>query len=153
MFERFSRPARAAVTAAQRTAAAEGATTVEAEHFLLALSVDASARTTHALQALGVTEAAVRAALDKERTHALQLVGVANTAAQRKPLPPKATPRFGQSAKLALERSLEVALDRGDRSIDDHHILLALGRAEAGVIPGVLRALDITSSALDAELG
>lgn len=49
-------------------------------------------------------------------------------------------------------RALQVALDRGHKRIDDRHILLALSQAEAGVIPRVLRALDVTPSGIDAAL-
>ena len=49
-------------------------------------------------------------------------------------------------------RALQVALDGGHKRIDDRHILLALNQAEAGVIPRVLRALDVTPSDIEAAL-
>lgn len=153
MFERFSRSARATVKAARHIAADNGSPTVEAEHLLLALTQHSSARTRRALQSLGVSDQAVHAALDEEFAHALQTVGVATTTPPR-PLsrPMRSSPRFGQSAKLALERTLQVALDRGHKSLDDSHILVALTQAEAGVIPGVLRALNVTPSDIDTAL-
>lgn len=153
MFERFSRSARAAVKRAGDLAAADGAATVEAEHLLLALTQQTNEPTARALNALGMTETAVRAVLDDEFTRALQTVGVAATVPPRRASRPgRSTPKWGQSAKLTLVRTLQVALDRGHKRIDDRHILLALSQAEAGVIPRVLRALDVTPSDIDAAL-
>jgi ATP-dependent Clp protease ATP-binding subunit ClpA len=53
---------------------------------------------------------------------------------------------------LALKRTLQVAVHRGHKRIDERHILLALSRAEAGVVPRVLRALDVTASDIDIAL-
>ena len=153
MFERFSSSARAAVTRARDVAAADGADTVEAEHLLLALTQHADESAARALDALGMTEAAVRTALDEEFTTALQAVGVVATVPRRRPSRPgRSTPKWGQSAKLALERSLQIAVDRGHKRIDDRHLLLALSRAEAGVIPRLLHALDVTASDIDTAL-
>jgi len=154
VLERFSRPARDAVKRARDLAAADGAGTVEAEHILLALTQQADRPTARALDDLGMSEAAVRSALAEELTDALQLVGVAVTVAPRPPSRPgRSTPRWGQSAKLALKRAVQVAIDRGHKRIDDRHLLLALGQAEAGVVPRVLRMLDVTPSDIDAALG
>jgi ATP-dependent Clp protease ATP-binding subunit ClpA len=154
MFERFSPSARAAVKRAGRLAAADGAATVEAEHLLLALTQQTNEPTARALDALGMTETAVRAMLDEEFTSALQTVGVATTVPPRRrpSRPGRSTPKWGQSAKLTLVRTLRVSLDRGHKRIDDRHILLALSQAEAGVIPRVLRALDVTPSDIDTAL-
>jgi ATP-dependent Clp protease ATP-binding subunit ClpA len=153
MFERFSPAARATVKRATRIAAEDGTPTVEAEHLLLALTRQANDRTARALHALGVTEGTVRAALAHEYRDALQAVGVTTAVRPRPPSrPARSTPRWGQSAKLALVRTLQVALDRGHKSLDDHDILLALTRAEAGVIPRVLRTLDVAPSDIETAL-
>ena len=68
MFERFSSSARAAVSRARDVAAADGADTVEAEHILLALTQQADEPTARALEALGMTEPAVRKELAEEFT-------------------------------------------------------------------------------------
>lgn len=150
MFERFGPSARAAVKRARDIAAVDGADTVESEHLLLALTQQANEPTARALETLGMTELAVRAALDEERAHALLTVGVAATVPSRRPLRAgRSTPKWGQSAKLALRRTLQVAVDRGHRRIDDRHLLLALSQAEAGVVPRVLRARDVTPSDID----
>lgn len=153
MFERFSRPARAAVKRAQRVAGEEGAGSVEAEHLLLALTQQASDRTARALHTLGMTDAMVRAALQREFADALLAVGVVGPVGPRPSSgSTTSTPRWGQSAKLTLVRTLQVALDRGHKRIEEHHILLALTHAEAGVIPRVLRTLDISPSDIEAAL-
>ena len=153
MFERFSRAARATVKRAQAIAAEDGAGTVEAEHLLLAVVHQPSERTASALRTLGLTEETVRTALDEEFTHALHAVGVAAApGAQRPSRPTRTNPRWGQSAKLALVRTMQVAVDRGQKPLDDHHILLGLAQAEAGVIPRVLRTMDVTPSDIEAAL-
>lgn len=153
MFERFSRSSRAVVKHAQEIAADDGADTVEAEHLLLALTQRSDEPTTRALATLGMTEPTVRAALDEEFAHALATVGVTAAVPPRRPLQRgRANPKWGQSAKLALVRSLQVAVDRGHKPIDNRHLLLAISQAEAGVIPRVLRTLHVSASDLDTAL-
>jgi ATP-dependent Clp protease ATP-binding subunit ClpA len=155
MFERFTRSGRATVNQAQRIATEAGAPTIEAEHLLLALTRHTGGRAAQALHALGMSEAKVRGALDDEFGHALQAVGVATTMgppARRGAGSVSGTPRFGQSAKLALGRTVQAAVDRGHKSLDDDDLLLGLTRAEAGVIPGVLRSLDLTPAEVEAAL-
>jgi ATP-dependent Clp protease ATP-binding subunit ClpA len=156
MFERFTRSARATVQRARDVAATEGSATVEAQHLLLALTQRADDPTSRALATLGISERAVRGALEEEFTHALQAVGVAATTPR--PGPPRPgraggpTPRWGQSAKLVLVRALRVAIDRGHKRIEDRHLLIALSLAEAGVIPRVLRTLGVAPTDIDIAL-
>src|SRR6476646_659384 len=108
MFERFTPPARAAVERAQRLAAGEGAETIEAEHLLLALTTDATEPTASALRSLDLSEPKVRAAIDREFVDALRSIGVGDLAqARSRSGRRRSTPRFGQSAKLALARTHE----------------------------------------------
>lgn len=153
MFERFTYSARAVVERARDIAAADGAGTVEAEHLLLALTRQGDEPTARALNALGITETSVRAALDEELAHALQAAGVTAGVPPRRPSQSgRATPTWGQSAKLALARALQIAVERGDKRIEDRHLLLALSQAEAGVIPRVLRTLNVTPRDIDEAL-
>lgn len=153
MFERFTRTAKAAVGRAHQIAAEEGASTVEAEHLLLALAQGSTPRAGRALRKLDMTEEPIREALDREFHKALQTVGVGPVAGPaRRQARPFSKPRFGQSARLALERSYQVALARGDRRIEDHHILLALAQAEAGVLPRLLKELDVTPTGIASEV-
>jgi ATP-dependent Clp protease ATP-binding subunit ClpA len=131
MFERFTKDAREIATAAQAEAAHAGARRVEAEHLLLALAGRGVA---------GLDHETVAAALEDEERRSLASVGV-SVEDFDVPAPVVATVtkmRFGTSAKRALELSLRVALERGDRRIDSGHVLLALLRAEAGTVPRAL---------------
>ena len=143
MFERFTKPARETVKAARAIAVADHAPTVEAEHLLLALAAKERG-INDVMRRLGLTELRVREALDIEFTDALRAVGVTITAPAPRRLPGRPSPAFGQSAKLAIERTLTMALDRNDKQLDDRHLLLALATAEAGVVPRVLRSLDVS---------
>lgn len=143
MFERFTKPARETVKAARAIAVADHAPTVEAEHLLLALATK-DRGIAEVMQQLGLSEPRVRDALDIEFTDALAAVGVIITAPPTRSRRGDSSPAFGQSAKLALERTLKSALNRNDKQLDDRHILLALAGAEAGVVPRVLRSLDVS---------
>lgn len=154
MRERLGRTARAAVIGGQRLAADAGDESVEAQHLLLALTVAAGARTSAALAALDVTERGVREALERELVGALAAVGV-TMPAHRRAVPREGgrSPRLGQSAKLALERTRVVAAERGARTIEDHHLLIAITRAQAGVLPRLLAQLDRSPAQIEAALG
>ena len=149
MFERFTKDARAIVTRAQAEAAERGDREVGAEHLLLALAGRGAAGLDHETVADG---------LDEEVRHSLAAVGVRldDFDLPRPAVATVATPRFGTSAKQALERTLRVALDRGDRRITSAHIVLALLRFEAGTVPRALwRAgvdRDELAAAADGEL-
>jgi ATP-dependent Clp protease ATP-binding subunit ClpA len=152
---RFRRWPWATITRACDVAAAGGFETIEAEHLLVALTQHADEPTARALQALGVTEPAVQTALDDEYAAALNVVGVPGALATR-PKPPNrsaaATPKWGQSATLVLGRALQAAAHQGQKRIRDHHLLIALSQAEAGVIPRVLATLDVDADDIEAAL-
>jgi D-alanyl-D-alanine carboxypeptidase len=142
MFERFTRDARAVVADAHDQAAALGANRVEAEHLLLALADRAVA---------GLDRARIESALEDEQRRSLAAVGVTLDdfdLPRRSSVATKV--RFGASAKRALELTLRVALERGDRRIQDAHILLALLRAEAGTVPRALAIAGIDAAELTA---
>ena len=61
-------------------------------------------------------------------------------------------PRWGASAKQALERAVEEAKRRGDRHIGCEHILLGLLRAEHGTVPRLLAAEGIDRDELTGRL-
>jgi hypothetical protein len=93
-------------------------------------------------------------ALERELATALQAVGVVAPAG----IGPSATvgrpnPPWGQSAKLALERTLRAGVEEGDRQLEGRHLLLALARAEAGVVPRLLDELDITPAKIRSASG
>jgi ATP-dependent Clp protease ATP-binding subunit ClpA len=154
MFEQLDRNARGTILRAREHARRAVSPTIEAEHFLLALAEVPVGRAGVALAGLGLTEEAVRAAIDRELLGALAAVGVRGHGARSAPTPRprRGGPRWGQSAKLAMKRSLDEAVRRGDRRIGNEHLLLALVGAEAGVVPRLLQELGATPDQFRAAL-
>jgi len=136
MFERFTKAARETVTEASLIARDMGAMTIEAEHLLLAVT-NSPSPAAGVLHDAGLDDDGLRAALAAETARSLAAVGVG---VEGLPFSPFVnTPRFGQSAKLALERALKVALARNDRHIGSTHLTLAVLQPSVGTVP---RALD-----------
>ncbi|MEW1610837.1 MULTISPECIES: Clp protease N-terminal domain-containing protein [unclassified Streptomyces] len=164
MFERFTQGARATVKGAVAQAERVGAGSVTEEHLLLALLDQEGSRASFALAALGLSgrrasldasfaEARRRGGLTKADTEALAGIGIdvgaivdrvegahgegaldAGRGSRRwwsghRPFTP--------GAKSILEKSLRVALGRGDRFIGEEHLLLAL-TATPGTVADVL---------------
>ncbi|MEQ4606177.1 Clp protease N-terminal domain-containing protein [Streptomyces cavourensis] len=153
MFERFTRGARATVKGAVAQAERAGAASVTEEHLLLALLEQDGSRASFALASLGLprrrasleaafTEARRRGGLTRADTEALAEIGIDIGAVVSRvegahgegALAAGRTDRrwwsghrpFTPGAKSILERSLRIALGRGDRSIGEEHLLLAL---------------------------
>ncbi|MFG2407919.1 Clp protease N-terminal domain-containing protein [Streptomyces brevispora] len=164
MFERFTKGARATVTGAVTHAERAGSGPVTEEHLLLALLDQEGSRASFAVAALGLADrrASVAAALADARRRggmtradvdALAGIGIDLTAivdrieeahgegalgAERKGRRRWAGHRmFTREAKAILEKSLRIALGRGDRFIGEEHVLLAL-TANPGVVADVL---------------
>jgi len=126
MFERLSADVRVAVLAATRAAAVRrGESRIGSDHLLVGVA-DAGSETA---DAAGLTVEALHDALDRLDEHALGAVGVETQAvsrlrqwgwSRRSHLP------FTPGAKKALERSLRIALDHGDRRLTTDHLLAAL---------------------------
>jgi ATP-dependent Clp protease ATP-binding subunit ClpA len=141
MFERFAHDARAIVAAAADEEAPRlGSRTVEAEHLLLALAARGVA---------GLDHATVEEALDAEQRASLAAVGVDvdvfDLPARR---PTLLTPRFGTSAKAALEGTLKAALARGDRQLHAGHLLLGVLAPDRGTVPRALELAGLDREAL-----
>ncbi|WP_406454731.1 peptidase [Streptomyces sp. NBC_00876] len=164
MFERFTKGARATVGGAVTHAERAESDSVSEEHLLLALLDQEGGRAPFALTALGLTDRreSVEAALADARRRggmtradadALADIGIdlgaivsrieethgegalrGDRGGRRRRtgyLP------FTPGAKKILERSLRIALGRGDRFIGEEHLLLAL-TASPGVVADVL---------------
>ena len=138
MFERFTKAARETVTEASLIARDMGAMTIEAEHLLLAVT-NSPSPAAGVLHDAGLDDDGLRAALAAETARSLAAVGVGVGVEGLQFSPFVNTPRFGQSAKLALERALKVALARNDRHIGSTHLTLAVLQPSVGTVP---RALD-----------
>ncbi|MEU3209149.1 Clp protease N-terminal domain-containing protein [Streptomyces cyaneofuscatus] len=164
MFERFTQGARATVKGAVAQAERIGAASVTEEHLLLALLEQEGSRASFALAALGLsgrrasldasfTEARRRGGLTKADAEALAGIGIdvgaivdrvegahgeGALAADRRSRRWWSGHRpFTPGAKSILEKSLRVALGRGDRFIGEEHLLLAL-TAAPGTVADVL---------------
>ncbi|MER6771993.1 Clp protease N-terminal domain-containing protein [Streptomyces bacillaris] len=151
MFERFTRGARATVKGAVVQAERAGAASVTEEHLLLALLEQDGSRASFALASLGLprrrasleaafTEARRRGGLTRADTEALAEIGIDIGAVVSRvegahgegALAAGRTGRrwwsghrpFTPGAKSILEKSLRIALGRGDRSIGEEHLLL-----------------------------
>jgi len=145
MFNRFTKDARTVVVAAREEALAAGSSTVEAEHLLLAL-----ARRPHpVLQRANLDAEAVTEALAAETAASLAAVGVDWDVASRART---GEPRFAASAKLALERALPVAVQRGDHRLTSDHVLLGVLEADIGTVPRALKLAGVDRAGLRAAV-
>lgn len=153
MFERFDKKSTALVERAWEEATLLGATRIEAEHLLLALSRHPGWDAGRVLAEVGLDHAGMREALDAGLERSLAAVGVTATAfgLADRPLPPTGQPRMGTSAKRALHCALLVVKARGDRSIQPTHILLGALRAVEGTVPRALAAAGVDRSTLAAS--
>lgn len=153
MFEKFSSDLKGTVVRAREKALTTGASTLEAEHLLLSLAEFPAGPAGRVMARLGLDEARIQSALDEEFEAALARVGVSLPPLAK--LPPKRrerTPRWGQSAKVCLIRTQKEAVARGDRRINNEHLLLGLAHTEVGTLPGVLKVLDITPDQIVMEV-
>lgn len=144
MFERFTGDTREKVRRAAELAEAENASIVEVEHLLTALVDPATDHVGKLLETAGIATPTIRAARDREFRSALALVGVDT----QRPSPSAAprqrrgrTTSFGPSAKLALERTLSIAAESGQRRITNTHLALAIIGTDVGIMPRLLNEL------------
>jgi ATP-dependent Clp protease ATP-binding subunit ClpA len=149
MFERFAKPAREAAHEAQFVARDMGAMTVEAEHLLLAVTTT-DTRAARVLRAAGLDEEGLREALIAETTRSLAAVGVTVDALHFSPY--VKAPRFGNSAKLVLERALKIAVSRGEKQIGAEHLTLAALQPSVGTVPRALECAGVDRAELISSL-
>lgn len=141
----------AIIVRAQREAHEAGAAAVEAPHLLLALAGDSEPSTRALLQAAGLNQQAIRAALTREFEHSLSAAGV--SAADYAAPPPSrrpAQPGLGTSAKLALERGFASVSRK--RDIRPAHVLLGVLSAQIGTVARALALVGIDRDALLARV-
>jgi ATP-dependent Clp protease ATP-binding subunit ClpA len=147
---RFAKEARLVVQDATTIARDLGASTVEAEHLLLAAAGREHNPAARALHEAGLDYDGLAAALAAETVRSLAAVGVTADVLSFSPF--VSAPRFGTSAKLAMERSLRVALARGDRTMETGHLVLAVLRATAGTVPRALECAGVDRANLTARV-
>jgi ATP-dependent Clp protease ATP-binding subunit ClpA len=144
-FNRFTADARMVVQDATEIAREMGAPSVEAEHLLLSCTQGAGP-VALALREAGLDFDALASALVRETERSLAAVGV--TADVFAFSPDVKPPKLATSAKRALEVSLRVAIERGDKSLTRGHLVLAILRAERGTVPRALECAEVDRRAL-----
>ena len=153
MFGRFAAESRALAARAAELAMSAGDPSVEAEHLLVALAERRGTPAGEALRTVGLDPERIREGLEEDARAALAAVGidVPADALEVRPVAPSSTP-WGTSGTLALERSLEAALDRGDTRILPEHVLLGLLRTRVGAVPRLLEREGVDRDALAASV-
>lgn len=141
MFERFTRPARRAVTAAVEEAERRSDRYIGTEHLLAGLTRTHAPVAAATLRSAGVTIDAVRAAMVEHDRSALSALGIDVDRSLVSGEPAQATPSlrrrfanhrpFTGGAKDALNESLHEARRLGQRHLGPEHVLLALTAASS----------------------
>ncbi|WP_280268446.1 Clp protease N-terminal domain-containing protein [Nocardia wallacei] len=130
-------------------ARADGSSSMEAQHLLLAIAAEPDPDTDPVLAAAGLDHRTVRDALDREYEASLAAVGVS---AEDFPLPRAhrgtGSPAMGASAKLALERTFTAVTKHDARPVD---LLLGVLAAEVGTVPRALALAGIDRTDLIAR--
>ena len=137
----------AIIVRAQHEAYEDGSAAVEAPHLLLALAGDADPNAHALLQAAGLDQQAIRAALAREFEHSLSAAGV-SAADYDMPRPSRlpAQPGLGTSAKLAIERGFASVSRK--RDMRPAHVLLGVLSARVGTVPRALALVGVDQQAL-----
>jgi D-alanyl-D-alanine carboxypeptidase len=149
MVTAFDQYLRAILQQAGREAHAEGSTTIEAQHILLAMAGRSDTEVGRLLVSLGLDPTALRAALAREFERALRDAGVSLDAA---------LPRQGEAAVPAghLGASVRLVLERGLDGVRHaprpEHLLLGVLLAEVGTVPRALALAGFDRAALLARV-
>ncbi len=151
MFERFDETSGTVVAEAREEARLLGASRLEAEHLLLALSRQTTSGAGRVLAEAGLDHDRLRDALDAERRRSLEAIGVVAVGVVDRPLPAAGQPRWGASAKRAIEHTMVIVKTRGDRRILPAHLLLGALGAREGTVPRTLAAVGVDPVALAAR--
>jgi hypothetical protein len=127
VFDRFTEPARQAVSDAQRQSRALGHYFIGVEHLLLGLLTGPDSEAAAVLRPRGVSEEAFRARL-------LEIIPGGGHE------PPHGTrPPFSPRAKKVLELALREALALGTNAVGTEHLLLRIARERESVAIRILR--------------
>ncbi|NIK56646.1 Clp protease N-terminal domain-containing protein [Kribbella shirazensis] len=139
------------VHAARDEARREGSRTIEAEHVLLALAAFEDSAAARLLADAGLTEDAIRTALEQEWEQSLAVAGVAVRAG----LLPEATPdrerdpQIGESTKLMLRRAMDAEPKRA--RFGPMRVLVGLLATDRGRVARALEAAGVDRAALHAK--
>ena len=167
MFERFTGPARTAVTRAEEHAVQATADEIRPEHLLMAVLDQQGCLAVSVLTALGASPSQVRDELDRHRlryvdgldeddAEALRAIGIDLDEVVRRidrnlgGLRPGSSrrPRFSRGSKKTRQRALREALALRHNYIGTEHLLLGLARADDRVVSDTLASCGVERDAL-----
>ena len=151
MFERLAGDARYAALEAHSVAAGLGSSSVEAEHLLVSIA-SGNSKAAQALKDVGLEPHELRDAIQRDFERTLAHVGIDVSGLDLPANCRRTKPRWGTSAKQALERAVHDAKRRGDRKIGSEHVLRGLLAAEHGTVPRILAAEGIDGDDLTGRL-
>ena len=151
MFDRLTDDARWVVRRGQDHARATGATAIESEHLLLAVSEREDTRAQRVLVDAGLTTTRLRRLMDQERERSLRFAGI-----EPSPIPvspSEAKLPLATSAKNVLRRAVARAAQGPSTGIDSAGLLRGILDQEAGTVPRLLALAEIDRSELLTALG
>ena len=150
---KFDRFLTSVLDRAGREARADGSSTVEAHHLLLAVAASDEPSTRELLASVGLDEAAIRAALDREFAHSLGAAGVSveGTDMPRPTHTRDEPPPLGSSVKLAMERGVGSVSRK--QNLQPAHLLMGIMQAALGTVPRALALAGIDRAALVQQIG
>jgi ATP-dependent Clp protease ATP-binding subunit ClpA len=138
---------------AREAARRDGSRTIEAEHVLLALAAMEGNPAARLLADAGLTEDAIRAALDREWEESLAVAGIAVEIG----LLPQASmdhsrdPQIGESVRLLLKRAMDAPPRAGGTRIGTVRILAGLLDTDHGRVARALQTAGVDRLALRAR--
>ena len=141
------------VRSARDEARRDGSRTIEAEHVLLALARRDETAAARLLAEAGLTEGAIRDALNREWEQSLATAGIA----VRIGLLPEATPDpdrhppIGESTKLLLKRAMDAPPKIGGGGLGPMRILVGILDTERGRVARAFTAAGVDRAALRAR--
>ncbi|HEV7812474.1 MAG TPA: Clp protease N-terminal domain-containing protein [Leifsonia sp.] len=151
---RLSRSLRAIVIRSVAEAQERGASQVEAEHLLLALSLEKGSPAAAALDSSGLDHAGIEAALRAERDASLRVAGVEPIAEERLRAAPRvARARWGTSARDVLVRAHKSAAATRRSRTAETDLLDAILGLELGTVPRALDLAGVDRTAILAHAG
>jgi ATP-dependent Clp protease ATP-binding subunit ClpA len=151
---RLSRSLRAIVIRSVTEAQQRGASLVEAEHMLLALSLEKGTPAAAALEASGLDHAGIDAALRAERDASLRVAGVEPISEERLRAAPRVTrPRWGTSARDVLVRAHKAAAATQRSRTAETDLLAAILGLDLGTVPRALDLAGVDRAAILAHAG
>jgi ATP-dependent Clp protease ATP-binding subunit ClpA len=137
------------VRAARAEARRDGSRTIEAEHVLLALAALEDAPAARLLADAGLTEDAIRAALNREWEQSLAVAGIAVRMGLLPEATPDRDPQIGESTKLMLRRAMDAPPKLA--RFGSMRILVGLLDAERGRVARTLQAAGVDRATLHAK--